>query len=74
MRLIDPMDSTVAQDLTACINAEVVRDGLATVDRRCCRYLESYPVVIKKLRDCITDAKRERSGIIEFESIEEDER
>ena len=73
MRLIDPMDPAVAQDPAACINAELVRDGLATVDRKGCRYLKSYPAVVKKLRDCITDAKRERLGMFEFGDIGDDD-
>ena len=73
MRLVDPLDPAVAQDSTVCINAELVRDGLANVDRKGCKYLKSYPAAVKKVRDRFTDAKRERLGMIEFGDIEDDD-
>ena len=73
LRPIDPTDPAVAQDPTACINAEIVRDGLATVDRKGCRYLKSYPAVVKKLQESITGAKRDRLGMFEFGDIEDDD-
>ena len=73
LRLIDPNDPEAASDPTACINAELVREGLATVDRKGCKYLSVYPAVAKKLQEAVTGAKRDRLGMFEFGDIEDDE-
>lgn len=73
LRLIDPADPETANDPLACINAELLRDGLAQLDRRGCRYISAYPAVVKKLQDSILEAKRDRSGMFEFGDIEEEE-
>ncbi|EPQ57603.1 hypothetical protein GLOTRDRAFT_99467 [Gloeophyllum trabeum ATCC 11539] len=70
LRLMDPTANT---EPLASINADLLRDGLASIDRKGCRYLSSYPAVEKKLRESINLAKRERLGMFEFGDVEEDE-
>lgn len=48
LRLIDPSDPNAADDPLACLNADLVREGLATVDKSL-RYISSYPQIMKKL-------------------------
>jgi len=73
LRLIDPTDPAAQHDPLACINAELLRDGVATIDRKSCKYLAAYPQVEKKLREAVDQAKRERLGMFEFGDVEEDE-
>ncbi|KAJ9122184.1 hypothetical protein QFC24_004414 [Naganishia onofrii] len=49
LRLIDPTDPNSATDPMACLNADLIREGLATIDKTC-RYAEAYPQVLSKLR------------------------
>ncbi|RSH91298.1 hypothetical protein EHS25_009597 [Saitozyma podzolica] len=71
LRLIDPSDPNAADDPLACLNADLVREGLATVDKTC-RYLSAYPQVIKKLEAASDGAKADRLGIFEFGDVSED--
>lgn len=71
LRLIDPSDPATARDPSACINAELVAEGLASVDRKGCRYLQAYPQVVQKLRSSVAIAKRDRAGMFEFGDVEE---
>ncbi|WWC61150.1 uncharacterized protein I303_103729 [Kwoniella dejecticola CBS 10117] len=64
LRLIDPSDPNAADDPLACINADLVREGLATIDKSV-RYLNSYPQVKRKLDDATEGAKKDRLGIFE---------
>lgn len=73
LRLIDPTSPTATHDPLACINADLVSEGLASIDRRDCRYISSYPQVLKKLQASIQEAKRDRAGMFEFGDVEEDE-
>ena len=74
LRLIDPGNPASAQDPLACVNADLVSDGLASIDRKgCVRYLQGYPQVYKKLRECVLEAKKERAGMFEFGDVEEDD-
>ena len=73
LRLMDPSDPAAQQDPFACINADLLRDGLAAIDRKNCKYLSIYPQVMKKLQEAVADAKRERQGMFEFGDVEEDE-
>ncbi|TCD62798.1 hypothetical protein EIP91_006391 [Steccherinum ochraceum] len=73
LRLIDPLDPAVANDPLACINADLLRDGLASIDKKGCKYLPSYPQVLKKLASAVTEAKKDRAGMFEFGDVEEDE-
>ncbi|KIM75079.1 hypothetical protein PILCRDRAFT_827642 [Piloderma croceum F 1598] len=73
LRLMDPSDPAAQQDPFACINADLLRDGLAAIDRKNCQYLSIYPQVMKKLQEAVADAKRERQGMFEFGDVEEDE-
>ncbi|KAF7296136.1 Transcriptional factor [Mycena kentingensis (nom. inval.)] len=73
LRLMDPTDPAAAEDPLACINADLLRDGLATIDRKNCKYLHSYPAVVKKLQSAVDAAKRDRAGIFEYGDVEEDD-
>ncbi|KII92084.1 hypothetical protein PLICRDRAFT_50514 [Plicaturopsis crispa FD-325 SS-3] len=73
LRLIDPTDPNVAQDPLACVNADLLSEGLAAIDRKGCRYLAAYPQVVKKLQQSVAAAKRDRLGMFEFGDVEEDE-
>ncbi|KAI9571098.1 hypothetical protein HD554DRAFT_2239128 [Boletus coccyginus] len=73
LRLIDPADPASAQNPLACINAGLLREGLASIDRKNCKYLGAYPHVVKHLQECVAAGKRERLGMFEFGDVEEDE-
>jgi staphylococcal nuclease domain-containing protein 1 len=73
LRLMDPSDPAAQHDPLACINADLLRDGLAAIDRKTCKYLPVYPQVMKKLQEAVAEAKRERQGMFEFGDVEEDE-
>ena len=73
LRLIDPSDPVAQLDPYACINADLVKEGLASIDRKGCKYLKAYPQVHQKLRDAVQRAKRDRMGMFEFGDVEEDE-
>lgn len=73
LRLMDPTDPNASNDPLACINADLLRDGVATIDKKGCRYISSYPAVMKKMRDAIEGAKKDRLGMFEFGDVEEDE-
>jgi staphylococcal nuclease domain-containing protein 1 len=73
LRLIDPSDPASAVNPAACINVELAREGLATLDRKGCKYLKAYPSLVEKVTTAIKDAKRDRAGMFEFGDIEEDE-
>lgn len=66
LRLIDPSD---AGSPTDSINAQLVREGLAVTDRKGCKYISSYPQILKRLQDDAAEAKRTRSGMYEFGDI-----
>ncbi|KAI0000404.1 transcription factor [Russula vinacea] len=69
LRLIDPADPVTADDPLASINVDLVRDGLASVDRKGCKYLASYPQVQKKLQEAVAGAKRDRCGMFELGTL-----
>ncbi|WVO12839.1 hypothetical protein L204_100447 [Cryptococcus depauperatus] len=71
LRLIDPADPSIKNDPMSCLNAELVRDGLATIDKSC-KYLKAYPQMLKKLEDSLQGAKADRLGIFEFGDVSED--
>lgn len=73
LRLMDPEDPAAAHDPYACINADLLSEGVAAIDRKNCRYLASYPQVVKKLQASVLAAKRDRLGMFEFGDVEEDE-
>jgi staphylococcal nuclease domain-containing protein 1 len=73
LRLIDPADPAARDDALACVNVELVRDGLAAVDRKGCRYLGAYPAVERRLRDANAEAKKYRAGRFEFGDADEDD-
>lgn len=71
LRLMDPQES--ADDPLASINATLLREGYALIDRKGCKYLQSYPAVYRKMQDSIAEAKRDRMGMFEFGDVEEDD-
>ena len=73
LRLIDPANPEAAQDPNACINVDLVAEGLVSIDRKGCKYLNAYPGVEKKLREAVSEAKRQRFGMFEFGDVEEDD-
>lgn len=73
LRLMDPTDPAAQHDPLACINADLVREGVAAIDRKNCRYLAAYPHLVKKLQEAVAGAKRDRLGMFEFGDVEEDD-
>ena len=73
LRLIDPADPATQADPHACVNADLTKEGLASIDRKGCRYLKAYPQMREKLREAVQVAKRDRAGMFEFGDVEEDE-
>jgi staphylococcal nuclease domain-containing protein 1 len=73
LRLIDPSNPDTANDPLACINVDLAREGLAALDRKGCKYLGSYPSLVKRIRDATNEAKKERLGMFEFGDVEEDD-
>ncbi|KAF8236472.1 hypothetical protein L208DRAFT_1432421 [Tricholoma matsutake] len=73
LRLIDPTDPAVANDPFACINADLLSEGVAVLDRKNCKYFASYPQVTEKLQKSVLAAKRARLGMFEFGDVEDDE-
>ncbi len=67
------MDPEAHSDVVASINEDLLREGLATIDRKGCRYLQSYPAVVKRMQEAVNAAKKERLGIFEFGDVEEDD-
>ncbi|KXN85362.1 hypothetical protein AN958_11462 [Leucoagaricus sp. SymC.cos] len=73
LRLIDPSDPAAAQDPYACINVDLIREGFASIDRKGCKYLQAYAPGLKRLKEAVAEAKRERAGMFEFGDVEEDD-
>ncbi|KAI0093340.1 transcription factor [Irpex rosettiformis] len=67
------MDGEQHTDSLSSVNVDLLREGLATIDRKGCRYLSSYPQVLKKMQEAVKEAKRDRMGIFEFGDVEEDD-
>ncbi|KZO98957.1 transcription factor [Calocera viscosa TUFC12733] len=70
LRLIDPTSASLT-DPAACINVDLVREGLAQVDKSC-KYLASNPAIGKALSGATEEARRERFGIYEYGDVSED--
>lgn len=73
LRLIDPNNTAALTDSTESINTDLLREGVALIDRKDCKYLGGYPQVVKKLEQAVNEAKRNRSGMFEFGDIEGDD-
>jgi len=73
LRLMDPLDPSSAEDPLSCINADLLQEGVASLDRKNCKYISAYPQLVKKLRQSLDIAKRERAGMFEFGDVEEDD-
>jgi staphylococcal nuclease domain-containing protein 1 len=67
------MDAEIHIDPLSSINVDLLREGLATIDRKGCKYLHSYPQVLKKMQEAVLEAKKERLGIFELGDVEEDD-
>ncbi|EJU04311.1 hypothetical protein DACRYDRAFT_20881 [Dacryopinax primogenitus] len=70
LRLIDPTSASLT-DPSACINVDLVREGLAQADKSC-RYLSSNPTIGKAIAAAADEARRERLGIYEYGDVSED--
>jgi staphylococcal nuclease domain-containing protein 1 len=73
LRLIDPANPATADDPHACVNVDLAAEGLASIDKKGCKYLNAYPGVHGKLREAVNEAKRRREGMFEFGDVEEDD-
>ncbi|KAI0029095.1 hypothetical protein K488DRAFT_80365 [Vararia minispora EC-137] len=74
LRLIDPASPATTSDPLACVNADLLREGLAALDRKgCARYFAAHPDVVRFLQGAVADAKKDRLGRFEFGDVEEDE-
>lgn len=73
LRLFDPANLESAQDPNACINVDLVAEGLVSIDKKGCEYLKAYPGVSKKLKEAVIEAKRHRYGMFELGDVEEDD-
>lgn len=75
LRLIDPSEAAVAQNASlSCINVTLVREGLASIDRKGCHnYLRLYPPMVDELKEAVAEAKRDRAGMFELGDVEEDD-
>jgi len=73
LRLIDSANPDTDNDPNACINVDLVAEGLASIDRKGSKYLSAYPGVYKRLQEAVSEAKRQRYGMFEFGDVEEDE-
>lgn len=72
LRLIDPNDPNVSSDPLSSINVDLVREGLAAVDRKNCKYLSHYGAFAKRLQQAVAEAKGQRLGMFEYGDVEED--
>lgn len=70
---MDPSDPAAADDPLACINADLLREGYGSIDRKGCKYLAAYPPVVQKFQDAVAGAKRDRLGMFEFGDVEEED-
>jgi len=75
LRLIDPSDPASSTDPDASINADLVREGFATVDKKGTpgKYLHNHPSILTRLAENLRLAKRERLGQFELGDVEEDD-
>ncbi|KZV69559.1 transcription factor [Peniophora sp. CONT] len=74
LRLIDPSDPVSAEDPYASVNADLLREGLAALDKKgCTRYWHLQPTLVKRLQEAVQGAKRDRLGRFEFGDVEEDD-
>ncbi|GAA6022947.1 hypothetical protein JCM11491_005479 [Sporobolomyces phaffii] len=72
LSLFDPADPNSLASHESSINVELVREGLARVDRRS-RLRDAYPGVVRALDQAVRDAKRGRYGAYELGDILEDD-
>ncbi|EOR02095.1 nuclease domain-containing protein 1 [Wallemia ichthyophaga EXF-994] len=71
LRLLDPSDPDSAISAEYCINADLVADGLALIDKKT-RYAGKYPEMQFTLQDALQAAKNNRAGAFEYGDITED--
>jgi staphylococcal nuclease domain-containing protein 1 len=57
----------------ACVNVDLLEEGLAIMDRKNCKYLSSYPQMAKRLQEAVSNAKVNRRGMFEYGDVEDDE-
>ncbi|GAA5925886.1 uncharacterized protein JCM15063_005152 [Sporobolomyces koalae] len=71
LSLFDPNDPASLASHESSINVQLVREGLARIDRRS-RLREAYPGVVRALDQAVTEAKRGRYGAYELGDVLED--
>lgn len=71
LRLLDPSDPDSAISAEYCINADLVADGLALIDKKT-RYASKYPEMQMTLQDALQAAKNSRAGAFEYGDITDD--
>lgn len=67
LRLMDPGR---AGDALECINVDLVREGLGSVDEEGCGYVGVYAEMRRRLREAAGVARGERAGMYEFGDVE----
>jgi staphylococcal nuclease domain-containing protein 1 len=72
LSLFDPSDPTSLTSHESSINVQLVREGLARIDRKS-RLRDAYPGVVKALEQASKEAKRGRYGAYELGDILEDD-
>lgn len=68
LTLFDP-DTKQSQTPTSSINVELVRNGLARIDKKS-PLRAAYPNVVKALEQALTEAKRARAGAFELGELD----
>ncbi|GAA5856749.1 hypothetical protein JCM8547_008820 [Rhodosporidiobolus lusitaniae] len=71
LSLFDPKDERALESHENSINVQLVREGLARIDRRS-RFREAYPGVVRALEEASNEAKRGRYGAYELGDVLED--
>ncbi|GAA6062972.1 hypothetical protein JCM10212_005731 [Sporobolomyces blumeae] len=71
LSLFDPRDPASLASHESSINVQLVREGLARVDRRS-RLRDAYPGVVRALDEAVAEAKRGRYGAYELGDVLED--
>ncbi|GAA5915362.1 uncharacterized protein JCM6883_006810 [Sporobolomyces salmoneus] len=73
LSLFDPLDPASLASHESSINVQLVREGLARIDRRATKLREAYPGVVRALDRAQEEAKRGRYGAYELGDILEDD-
>lgn len=72
LTLFDPADPA-SRDESRSINADLVREGLAFVDRKQDRLLAAYPLVAASLKSAHEEARRAHAGALRYGDVDDEE-